>query len=95
MLEPGVRKVHRSVGIYLVAFLAIQALTGLLISMETLSGSDRTGLWSALVAGIHHDWNPVGSVFRIILGVFTALQGITGVIIFMLMRARTRKQAEK
>jgi hypothetical protein len=95
MLEMGVRKVHRSIGIYLVAFLAVQTLTGLLISVETMAGSDRVGLWSTLVAAIHHDWNPLGSLFRINLAVFTVVQGLSGVIIFMLLRARTRKQSEK
>ena len=32
MLEANIRKIHRTVGIYLVGFLALQAITGLFIT---------------------------------------------------------------
>ncbi len=91
MLEASLRKIHRTFGIYLVGFLGLQALTGLLIALGTLSDASRDSLWFSLVAGIHYDWNPVGSVYRVLLAVFTLGQGLGGVAIYFLIRARQGK----
>jgi len=91
MLEAQARKIHRSLGIYLVGFLALQAVTGLFISLGTLMDTPRETFWFAAVAWIHHQWNPVGSVYRILLGALAAAQGLGGLIIYMLMRARQPK----
>jgi hypothetical protein len=91
MLEAPLRKIHRTVGIYLAAFLAIQAITGLFIALGTLLGTPRESLWFAVVAGIHHDWNPVGSACRILLGVVAAGQSLGGVILYLLVRARLKQ----
>lgn len=91
MQEVAVRKVHRSTGIILVWFLALQAVTGLLLSLGELAGTPEGSLWFTIVAAIHHEWNPIGSIYRILLALVTALQGITGIIIFSLIRARTRR----
>ncbi len=91
MLEANVRKIHRTMGIYLVGFLALQVITGLFISWGTLMDIPRDTFWFAAVAWIHHDWNPVGSVFRIVLGVLTIGQGLGGLAIYLLMRSRQKK----
>ncbi len=91
MVEATFRRIHRTVGIYLVWFLAVQAITGLFIALGTLSGASRDALWFAVVAGIHHDWNPIGSAYRVLLAVFLVGQGLGGAIIYYLMRARSRK----
>jgi hypothetical protein len=88
MLEAKVRKIHRTVGIYLVGFLALQLVSGLLISLGTLVDTPRDTIWFAVMAWIHHEWNPVGSVYRIILGALAIAQGLGGVAIYLLMRAR-------
>jgi hypothetical protein len=93
MLEPELRKIHRTVGIYLVAFLALQALSGFFIALGTLIDVPRDTLWFAIVAGIHHDWNPVGSVYRILLGAAVVGQGLGGVLIYFMIRARAPKPA--
>jgi hypothetical protein len=88
MLEAKVRKIHRTVGIYLVGFLALQLVTGLFIALGTLYDSPRDTFGFAAMAWIHHQWNPVGSVYRILLGVMGVAQGLGGVAIYRLMRAR-------
>ncbi len=90
MQEAAVRKFHRSNGIILVWFLALQAVTGLLLAIGALAGSDGSP-WFNVMATIHHEWNPIGSIYRILLALVTALQGITGIIIFSMIRARTSK----
>ena len=91
MLEANVRKIHRTVGIYLVGFLALQALTGLFISLGTLMDTPRDTFWFAASAWIHHQWNPVGSVYRIVLGALATAQALGGVAIYLLMRSRLPK----
>lgn len=90
-MEATFRKVHRTVGIYLVGFLALQAITGLFISLWTLTGSPGDGFWFAAMAWIHHEWNPVGSVYRILLGALAAGQGLGGLAIYLLMRSRLNR----
>jgi len=91
MLEGNMRKIHRTVGIYLVGFLALQAITGLFIALGTLTGSPEDGNWFAVMAWIHQGWNPAGSVYRILLGALAAGQGLGGLAIYLLMRARLKK----
>lgn len=91
MLEANIRKIHRTVGIYLVGFLALQAITGLFISLGTLMDTPRETLWFAVMAWIHHEWNPVGSVYRILLGALVTGQGLGGLAIYLLMRSRLNK----
>ncbi len=91
MLEANVRKIHRTVGVYLVGFLALQALTGLFISLGTLMDTPRETFWFAAMAWIHHEWNPVGNVYRILLGALVTAQGLGGLVIYLLMRSRLRK----
>jgi hypothetical protein len=90
MLEEGFRKIHRTVGIYLAGFLALQALTGLFISLGTMASTSRDTWWFWLAAGMHHDWNPLGNLYRIILAVVTLAQGAGGVLIYLMIRARQR-----
>jgi|WetSurMetagenome_2_1015567.scaffolds.fasta_scaffold299255_2 hypothetical protein len=91
MLEANIRKIHRTVGIYLVGFLALQALTGLFISWGTLMGTPGESFWFKAMAWIHHEWNPVGSVYRIVLGALAVGQGLGGLAIYLLMRSRSNK----
>jgi uncharacterized iron-regulated membrane protein len=91
MLEAKVRKVHRTVGIYLAGFLALQAITGLFIALWTLTGVPGDGFWFRVMTWIHHQWNPVGSVYRILLGALVTGQGLGGLAIYLLMRSRQNK----
>lgn len=91
MLEAQLRKIHRGVGIFLAGFLAVQAFTGLFIALGTLQGAPRESLWFALMAGIHHDWDPLGSAFRMLLGAVTLGQVLGGVMLYRLVRARMKQ----
>jgi hypothetical protein len=86
MKETEVRKFHRSLGIVAVWFLVVQAVTGLLLAAFGDGGS-----FIGAMAAIHHEWNPVGSVYRVILALATTAQGVSGIIIYFLMRKRMRK----
>jgi hypothetical protein len=90
-LEATFRKIHRTVGLYLAVFLVIQAVTGLFIALATLLGTPPSTLWLAILAGIHHDWNPVGSAYRILLGALVAGQALGGLVIYLLMWSRLHK----
>jgi hypothetical protein len=92
MLEAKLRQIHRTVGIYLVGFLALQALTGLLMALGTLMGTGNA-LWYTIMQAIHYDWNPLGSAYRVLLGVMTVGQGLGGLCIYLLIRARLAKTA--
>ena len=87
MKEASVRKSHRTIGMILVWFLGVQALTGLLLALGTLTSFRGWGGWGI----IHYGWDPLGSVYRIILAITTLGQGISGIILFSLMRARMKK----
>ena len=90
MSEAGWRKFHRNNGIILVWFLALQAVTGLLLTLGDLGAAEASG-WFKTMAVIHHEWNPLGSYYRILLALATAAQGLTGVIIYSLIRKRMKK----
>ena len=91
MKEVEVRKFHRLLGIIVVWFLAGQALTGLgLATLGLVPGGDPSRL-DSLLSFLHTGWPPLGGVYRIILGLATLAQGLSGIMIFFLIRARTRK----
>ncbi len=90
MLEATFRRIHRTFGMYLVGFLALQAVTGLFLALGTLSETMNTW-WFALMGTIHHGWHTIGSAYRVLLAVLTLGQAAGGVIIYLLMRARQKK----
>ncbi len=93
MNSANVRTVHRRLGISIVLFLFVQALAGMLMSIGRLAAIDTSPFYSLLYS-IHADWDPLGSIYRVVLGLATALQGILGVMIFR-SRARFRKKEDR
>lgn len=91
MQEVEVRKIHRTLGIIIVWFLAIQVLTGLLIALGALMGTPDEASWLSSVKAVHWDWNPLGSILRLVLGLATLAQGIGGIIIYRMIQARMAK----
>jgi len=86
-----VRTVHRRLGISIAFFLFVQAMVGMLMSIGRLASLDASPLYNALYS-IHAAWNPSGSIYRVILGFATALQGILGIMIFRsLYRLKKKK----
>jgi len=62
----------------------------LFMSLGMLFSAGDSGWYQALYA-LHADWNPVGAVYRVILGLATMTQAILGITIYFLSRARFKK----
>lgn len=76
-----VRTIHRRLGISVAFFLFIQAIAGLLMALGKLGSLDMSPPYNILYS-IHANWDPLGSIYRVILGFATAMQGILGIMIF-------------
>lgn len=91
MKEVKVRHFHRRLGMVVVWFLLAQVLTGLALSLGEL----RTGgapMWlDQFLGALHFGGNPLGGVYRLVLALATIAQGISGIIIYRQIRARSRK----
>lgn len=77
-----VRTIHRRLGISIAFFLMMQAIAGMLMSIGRLAAIDTSSFYSILYS-IHADWDPWGSIYRIVLGLLTAIQGVLGIKIFL------------
>ena len=51
------------------------------MSIGRLASLDMSPMYNVLYS-IHAGWNPLGSIYRIVLGFATAMQGVLGIIIF-------------
>ncbi len=91
MKEVEVRKFHRSLGMIVVWFLAGQVLTGLGLAALGLAPEGSLPQLDGILSFLHLGWNPLGEIYRILLALATLVQGISGIMIFFLIRARTRK----
>jgi hypothetical protein len=91
MKEVAVRKFHRILGIIVVWFLMGQVCTGLLLSIEGTGLGAISPALDKLLGTLHFGWNPLGGIYRILLGLAALAQGISGIIIYLLIRARTQK----
>ncbi len=88
-----VRTVHRRLGISIACFLLVQALAGMLMSAGRLASADNSTLYKFLYT-VHADWDPGGSIYRVVLGLATATQVALGIMIFLsLLRLRNRDKA--
>ena len=77
-----VRTIHRRLGISIAFFLFVQAIAGMLMSIGRLASIDASPLYTILYS-IHADWDPIGSIYRVALGLATAMQGVLGIKIFL------------
>ena len=75
------RTTHRRLGISIAIFLFVQAIAGMLMSIGRLASTDTSPLYKILYS-IHADWDPWGSIYRLALGLATAMQGVLGIMIF-------------
>jgi len=88
-----VRTVHRRLGISLACFLLAQAIAGMLMSVGRLASADNSTLYKLLYT-VHADWDPEGSIYRVVLGLATAMQVTLGIMIFLsLLRLKSRDKA--
>jgi len=77
-----VRTIHRRLGISVAFFLLVQAIVGMFMSIGRLASLDMSPLYNVLFS-IHADWDSLGSIYRVVLGFATAMQGILGIMIFL------------
>ena len=91
MKEVAVRKFHRLLGMMVVWFLAGQTLTGLVLAALGLAPGSGPSQLDSILSTLHFSWNPLGGIYRVLLSLAILAQGISGIIIFLLIRARTRK----
>jgi len=77
-----VRTTHRRLGISIAFFLFVQAIAGMLMGVGRLASVDTSPLYNILYS-IHADWDPIGSIYRVVLGLATAMQGVLGIMIFL------------
>lgn len=89
MSELGYRKFHRKLGVILIVFLAVQGLTGMIISLQGLTTPPLFSL-PPILYRLHHGGGSAGDIYRVILALATLLQGITGIGIFVLIKKRSR-----
>ena len=68
-------------GISIAFFLFIQAILGVLMSIGKLASLDASPVYNVLYS-IHAGWNPLGSVYRLLLGLATCVQAALGIMIF-------------
>jgi hypothetical protein len=52
------------------------------MSIGRLASLDTSSLYNVLYS-IHAGWNPIGSIYRVVLGLATAMQGALGIMIFL------------
>ncbi len=86
-----VRTIHRGIGISIAFFLFIQVIAGMSMSIGRLASVDTSPPYNALYV-IHAGWNPFGSIYRVALGLATAIQAVLGIMIFLsLFRSKKKK----
>ena len=88
MKEADIRKWHRRGGIVLALFIAVQTLTGIVLTIENLLGT----YWGGIVHELHYELGAGGGLYRILLGTGLMWMAATGVIIYLRIRARTARK---
>lgn len=81
------RKFHRRLGIILVWFLALQALTGFMLGVGALVDDSS---FIQFMGTIHYGWKPLGGVYRFFLVLGILAQGLSGLAIFFLLGTHTK-----
>jgi hypothetical protein len=90
MKEPDLRKWHRTMGITLALFIIIQAGSGLLLSLEDFVATVFPGA-PALLTSIHTGGGNLGTPYRVLLGLGLLGMATSGILIYLKIQARTRK----
>ncbi|MFA6471094.1 MAG: hypothetical protein WCU00_03550 [Candidatus Latescibacterota bacterium] len=86
MKEKELRNYHRRIGIIVVVFVFIQALSGLMFSIETIA----PGMHLDRIADpIHFGGGLSGSIYRIFVALGLLFMAGTGSWIFLKIRSRT------
>jgi uncharacterized iron-regulated membrane protein len=87
MDEAHLRKWHRTMGIILAFFIFLQAATGTLMAL--VSALHRPDI--DILADLHLGGGLFGNIYRILLGLGLMGMAASGTLIYLKIRARTRK----
>jgi uncharacterized iron-regulated membrane protein len=88
MNEASLRKWHRALGVILALFIFVQAATGALMALESILNFPEP---SDVLASIHTGGGFFGDLYRIFMGLAIITMAVTGTIIYLKIRARTKK----
>jgi hypothetical protein len=89
MNEPALRKWHRRLGIFLVLFIFLQTITGLVLNLEDLFEIAAVTGWSNM---LHRGGGDFGTVYRIFLGIGLVSMAASGSLSYYKIRQRLRKK---
>ena len=104
MNEPTLRKWHRYVGVALSPLVLLQAVSGLFLSYEWMTGLHTAAgqllpdappfiqFWDWLFVGIHYGGGELGGLYHAVLGLGLVGLAASGLWIFLKIRARTKKR---
>ena len=87
MKEAQLRKYHRNAGIVFALLIFIQALTGLILTIEDVLGV----YWGGIVHSIHKQYGLTGHIYRLAAGAGLVFMVTTGVLIWFMVRQRTKR----
>lgn len=94
MKEADLRKWHRTLGGLLALFLALQGLSGAVLSFVDAAALQKAGglpWWYGAASGWHTGGEGVAEALRGALGVGLVLMAASGGLIYLKIRKRTRK----
>jgi len=102
--EPNLRIWHRKVGIVVAPLLLLQAVSGIFLSVDWLLGiHERVGelitrnvppllvLWDRMLVQVHYGLDVGGAFYHVMLGLGAVWMVVSGVMIYMRLRARLKK----
>jgi len=87
MKEPTLRSWHRKAGIVVALFILLQALTGIVLTVEDLMGV----YWGGIVHDLHKRYSTAGDIYRLISGMGMLFMVVTGSWIGLKIRQRQNK----
>jgi len=105
MKEPDIRKWHRRAAIVIAPLLVIQVVSGIFLGVDWLLGiHQRIGetieknipallrAWDMILLEIHYGLGVGGIFYHILLGIGTLGVTVSGVMIFVKIKGRQKKQ---
>ncbi|GAB4275009.1 MAG: hypothetical protein Kow0092_30530 [Deferrisomatales bacterium] len=103
MNEPTLRKWHRYAGVALAPLILLQAVSGLFLSFEWLTGLHTAAgkllpdappllrFWDWVFISIHYGGGRVGALYHGLIGVGLVGLATSGFVIFLKIRARMKR----
>lgn len=97
MVEIGLNKLHRYVGIATAPFMVLQALSGLLLDIGQFhrgrTGAGEQTKWNPLLVKIHFGPGWLNDGYHLLLGAAIIWMALTGWLLYLRIRRARRKLA--